>query len=68
MKAGRFRWRIENETFHTLKNQGDHFKHNDGYGKKNLCKNFEMLIFLGFSFDQIQQINCKMFQSAYERT
>ncbi|WP_245395116.1 transposase [methane-oxidizing endosymbiont of Gigantopelta aegis] len=27
MRAGRARWRIENETFNTLKNQGYHFEH-----------------------------------------
>lgn len=28
VRGGRARWRIENETFNTLKNQGDHFEHN----------------------------------------
>ncbi len=28
MRGGRARWKIENETFNTLKNQGDHFEHN----------------------------------------
>ncbi len=27
VRAGRSRWRIENETFNTLKNQGCHFEH-----------------------------------------
>ena len=27
VRAGRSRWRIENETFNTLKNQGYHFEH-----------------------------------------
>ena len=31
MRAGRARWRIENETFNTLKNQGYGFGHNHGY-------------------------------------
>jgi hypothetical protein len=26
--GGRARWKIENETFNTLKNQGYHFEHN----------------------------------------
>lgn len=30
MRAGRARWRIENETFNTLKNQGYNFEHNYG--------------------------------------
>jgi hypothetical protein len=29
MRAGRSRWRIENEAFNTLKNQGYHFEHNN---------------------------------------
>ena len=28
MRGGRARWKIANETFNTLKNQGDHFEHN----------------------------------------
>jgi hypothetical protein len=30
VRGGRARWRIENETFNTLKNQGYHFEHNFG--------------------------------------
>ncbi|MBW2708750.1 MAG: transposase, partial [Deltaproteobacteria bacterium] len=36
MRGGHARWKIENETFNTLKNQGYHFGHNYGLGKKNL--------------------------------
>jgi len=36
MRAGRARWRIENETFNTLKNQGYNRGHNYGLGKKHL--------------------------------
>ena len=35
MRAGRARWRIENETFNTLKNQGCEFEHNFGHGRKH---------------------------------
>ena len=37
MRAGRSRWKIENETFNTLKNQGYNFEHNYGHGYSNLC-------------------------------
>ncbi|MDQ6963280.1 MAG: transposase, partial [Mariprofundaceae bacterium] len=37
MRGGRARWKIENETFNTLKNQGYHFEHNFGHGKKHLA-------------------------------
>jgi hypothetical protein len=36
MRGGRARWKVENETFNTLKNQGYHFEHNFGHGAKNL--------------------------------
>ena len=36
MRGGRARWKIENETFNTLKNQGDHLEHNYGHGEQNL--------------------------------
>jgi hypothetical protein len=67
MRAGRARWRIENETFNTLKNQGYNFEHNYGHGKKHLCTNFAMLMFLAFAVDQIQLIACKSFQEARQR-
>ena len=34
MRAGRARWRIENETFNPLKNQGYSFEHNFGHGRE----------------------------------
>lgn len=61
-KAGRSRWKIENETFNTLKNQGYNFEHNFGHGKQNLCTNFAFLMMLAFIVDQIQQHTCKVFQ------
>ena len=36
MRGGRARWKIENETFNTLKNQGYHFEHNFGHGQNYL--------------------------------
>jgi hypothetical protein len=56
MRVGRARWRIENETFNTLKNQGYHFEHNFGHGYKNLSVVFAVLMMLAFLVDQVQQI------------
>lgn len=67
MRGGRSRWRIENETFNTLKNQGYHFDHNFGHGKKNLCSVFIILLMLAFFLDQIQQRSCSIFQQALEK-
>ena len=41
MRAGRARWKIENETFNTLKNLGYHFEHNYGHGKDHLARSEE---------------------------
>ncbi len=48
MRGGRARWKIENETFNTLKNQGYHFEHNYGHGKKNLPVVLAMVMLLAF--------------------
>ncbi len=66
-KAGRARWKIENETFNTLKNQGYNFKHNFGHGEKNLCTNFALLMMLAFLIDQIQQLSNEVFQKVLEK-
>lgn len=64
MRGGRARWKIENETFNTLKNQGYEFEHNFGHGTKNLSTIFTYLMMLAFLFDELQQIGCKLFQKA----
>jgi hypothetical protein len=64
MRAGRSRWKIENETFNTLKNQGYCFDHNFGHGEKNLGTVFSLLMMLAFLIDQIQQRTNKVFQAA----
>ena len=64
MRAGRSRWKIENETFNTLKNQGYHFQHNYGLGYENLCSVMTMLMMLAFLIDQVQQLCCKVYQKA----
>jgi hypothetical protein len=64
IEVARSRWKIENETFNTLKNQGYHLEHNYGHGKKNLATNFAILTFLAFLTDQIAQHLDKDFQEA----
>lgn len=53
MMGGRSRWKIENETFNTLKNQGYNFEHNFGHGYKELSNVFAGLMLLAFCIDQI---------------
>jgi len=67
MRAGRARWKIENETFNTLKNQGYNLGHNYGLGEKNLSAVFAILMMLAFLIDQIQQMSCWLFQEAWKK-
>lgn len=62
MKMARSRWKIENETFNTLKNQGYNFSHNFGHGEKELCTVFAYLMMMAFCVDQIQQHCCIYFK------
>lgn len=67
MRGGRARWKIENETFNTLKNQGYHFEHNYGHGHQNLSVVFAMLMMLAFLVDQVQQLCCPLFRAVWEK-
>jgi hypothetical protein len=66
-RGGRTRWRIENETFNTLKNQGYHFEHNYGHGYEHLGEVFAWLMMLAFLIDQVQQKCNPLFQKAGEK-
>jgi hypothetical protein len=67
MRGGRARWKIENETFNTLKNQGYHFEHNYGHGTQNLSVVFAMVMMLAFLVDQTQQLCCALFQAVWAK-
>ena len=67
MRGGRARWKIENETFNTLKNQGYHFEHNYGHGQKNLSVVFALLMMLAFLVDQVLQFACRLFQAVWRK-
>jgi Transposase DDE domain len=67
MRGGRARWKIENETFNTLKNQGYHFEHNYGHGEQNLSVVFAMLMMLAFLVDQTQQRCCALFRAVWAK-
>ncbi len=67
MRGGRARWKIENETFNTLKNQGYNFEHNYGHGQQNLSVVFAMVMMLAFLVDQTQQLCCALFQAVWAK-
>ena len=56
VQAGRARWKIENETFNTLKNQGYHIEHNFGHGQRYLSNTFFVLNLLAFYIHQIMEL------------
>ena len=62
VKGARARWKIENENFNTLKNQGYHAEHNFGHGKKNAAYNFFLFILLAFFVHQILELTDPLFQ------
>jgi hypothetical protein len=66
-RGGRTRWRIENETFNTLKNQGYHFEHNYGHGHQHLAVVFALLMMLAFLIDQVQQRCNPLFEEAWHK-
>ena len=67
VRAGRARWKIENETFNTLKNQGYRYEHNYGHGHQHLSVVFAMLMMLAFLVDQMQQLCCPLFRAVWTK-
>jgi hypothetical protein len=64
MRAGRARWKVENEIFNTLKNLGYYLEHNYGHGKQYLSTVFATLMLLAFLVDQVQEHTCLLFKAA----
>ncbi len=67
IETGRCRWKIENECFNTLKNQGYHLEHNFGHGKKHLSHNMYLSILLAFTLHQILELCDEAYQQCRER-
>ncbi len=51
--CARARWKIENETFNVLKNNGYHLEHNFGHGKQHLAMTFAAMNLLAFAFHTV---------------
>jgi hypothetical protein len=62
VKGGRARWKIENEAFNTLKNQGYHLEHNFGHGDKYLSYNLLLFNFLAFFVHQLFELSDRLYQ------
>ena len=55
-KAGRARWKIENENNNVLKTKGYNLEHNFGHGKKYLSSTLLTLNLLSFAFHTVLEI------------
>ncbi|MBI2996824.1 MAG: hypothetical protein HYY52_09000 [Candidatus Melainabacteria bacterium] len=64
VKAGRSRWKIENECFNILKNNGYEMEHSYGHGIENLSFNFFILTLLSLLFHQIHTLVDEIYQKA----
>ncbi len=62
-RGGRCRWKLENECFNTLKNQGYAIDHSYGHGDKNLCFNFYLLTLIAFAFHQVYELTDNVYQA-----
>ncbi len=52
-RAGRARWKIENETFHSLARHGYHLKHNFGHGQDGLANLLATLNLFAFTLHSV---------------
>ena len=62
VRAARARWKIENEGFNTLKNQGYHLEHNFGHGDQHLSEAFFTLNLIAFFIHQIFELVDGLYQ------
>ena len=63
VRAGRARWKVENENNNTLKTKGYHLSHNFGHGKQHLSTLMASLNLLAFLFHTLLEL----LDSSYQR-
>jgi hypothetical protein len=64
--AGRARWKIENETFNTLKTKGYNLEHNFGHGKNNLSAVLATLNLIAFAIHLAAELADKTWKAAID--
>lgn len=65
--CARARWKIENETFNTLKTNGYNLEHNFGHGKLNLASVLATLNLLAFAIHTVCDITEPLWRKAREK-
>jgi hypothetical protein len=66
VKAGRSRWKIENEGNNVLKNHGYNLEHNFGHGQNHLCEFLLSLNLLAFLFHTVLDLVNSTYQQIRE--
>jgi hypothetical protein len=62
--SGRARWKIENETFNVMKNNGYNLEHSFGHGKQNLSAILVSLNLLAFAIHTVCDIGDELWRNA----
>ena len=66
--CGRARWKIENESFNTLKTKGYNLEHNFGHGKQHLSAVLATLNLLAFAFHTVAELTYDLWLQAINKT
>jgi hypothetical protein len=66
VKAGRSRWKVENEGNNVLKNHGYNLEHNFGHGQNHLCELLLSLNLLAFLFHTVLDLVNYTYQKVRE--
>jgi hypothetical protein len=67
VKAGRCRWKNENELFNVMKNHGYCMEHNYGHGQNNMAFNFYLFTLLAFFIHQIFELTDRQYQACRKK-
>ena len=62
--CGRARWKIENESFNTLKTKGYNLKHNFGHGQHHLSAVLAILNLTAFAFHTVAELLVALWRNA----
>jgi hypothetical protein len=66
--CGKARWKIENESFNTLKTKGYNLEHNFGHGKQHLSAVLATLNLLAFAFHTVAELTHDLWLQAINKT
>ena len=62
------RWKVENESFNTLKTKGYNLEHNFGHGKENLAAVLVTLNLIAFAYHTLAELTGDLWARAREKT